>query len=162
MPEIPQLCSDSATFARLVRAFFVLEAGMQLCEMMFRKCDGHGCGHFGASRGQRKHMGIDLACVPGTAVCSPVRGVVTKLGYPYGDDLAYRYVEVSTQGYQYRVFYVDPVVAVGDQVNVETVIGRSQRLGARYQAITEHVHFEVKDPDGGFVDPTPIILSLAV
>jgi len=133
---------------------------MHISNMSERKCDGHGCGHFGAPRGSRKHAGVDLACSPGAQVCSPIAGKVTKVGYPYGDDLSFRYVEVSTGGYRFRVFYVEPSVAVGDEVSSSTVIGRSQRLGRRYQGITEHVHFEIKNSEGEFVDPTPVMIAL--
>lgn len=132
---------------------------MHLHEMPFRRCDGHGCGGFGDSRGARKHKGVDLACRPGTAVNSPVSGRVTKLGYPYGDDLSFRYVEISTNGYRYRVFYVEPTVSEGDEVSRDSFIGKSQSLDGRYSGITEHVHFEVMNPAGEIVDPTPIIFA---
>ncbi len=132
---------------------------MHLSEMSFRRCDGHGCGGFGDSRGSRKHNGVDMACQPDTQVHSPVSGTVTKLGYPYGDDLSFRYVEVSNQGYRFRVFYVEPCVDVGQEVTRNTVLGTSQKLGRRYSKITEHVHFEVIGPKGEYIDPTPVILS---
>lgn len=132
---------------------------MHLHEMSFRRCDGHGCGGFGDSRGSRKHNGVDMACRPGSDVCSPVSGKVTKLGFPYGDDLSFRYVEVSTHGYRYRMFYVEPCVSVGDEVTRDTVIGKAQALGGRYAGITEHVHFEVMNSRDDFIDPTPIILA---
>ncbi|WP_138436349.1 M23 family metallopeptidase [Marinobacter shengliensis] len=132
---------------------------MHLHEMSERKCDGHGCGHFGASRGTRKHQGIDLNCKPMTTVCSPVAGTVTKIGYPYGDDLSYRYVEISSQGYAFRVFYVDPMVTRGQQVSKSTPIGKAQDLGTRYSGITNHVHLEIKNAAGEFIDPTPVVLA---
>jgi hypothetical protein len=52
-----------------------------------------------------------------------------------------------------RVFYVEPFLALGDYVDVNTVIGESQLLGDRYPGITEHVHLEIKDPNGEFVNP---------
>lgn len=127
--------------------------------MSMRKCDGHGCGHFGASRGSRKHNGVDLVCIPGTPVGSPVAGRVTKLGYAYTDDLSFRYVQISSGGYDFRLFYVEPMVEEGAEVIVGSLVGRAQRLGSRYQGITEHVHFEVKHGDD-YVDPTPILLCL--
>jgi len=133
---------------------------MNLFAMGFRKCDLKGCGHFGASRGSRKHAGVDMACTPYTEVGSPVRGVVTKLGWPYRGRPEIRYVEVNAGDYFFRVFYVDPAVKVGDMVELNGVLGTSQALGNLYPGITEHVHFEIKDKDGEYVDPTPVILAL--
>ena len=132
---------------------------MHLHEMRERKCDGHGCGHFGASRGSRKHNGIDLLCKPRTLVYSPIAGTVTKVGYPYGDDLSYRYVEISDRGYAFRVFYVSPMVEKGQKVSKNTIIGEAQDLDARYQGISNHVHLEIKNADGEFIDPTPVVMA---
>jgi len=133
---------------------------MNLFSMDFRKCDPKGCGHFGASRGSRKHKGVDMACHPGTEVGSPVRGQVTKIGWPYSGHPEIRYVQVVAGQHQFRMFYVDPTVAVGDYIEMNDVIGTSQALGSLYPGITEHVHFEIKDMAGQYVDPTPVIIAL--
>lgn len=130
-----------------------------------RKRDAFGCGHFGASRGKNSkgdkitHKGIDHACIPDSKVLSPVRGEVTKLGYPYADDLSFRYVQITTkEGYNVRVFYVSPLVKVGNYITEDTIIGTSQKLGDRYPKITEHVHLEIKDLQGKFIDPKDLNL----
>lgn len=120
-----------------------------------RECDNQGCGHFDAPRVSRKHDGIDLACNPGTAICSPVKGKVTKLGYPYLGDFKTRYVQVTSDGYDYRVFYVEPCVQVEDIVTMEDVIGASQSLDSMKRDGTQHVHFEIKHGDK-YIDPTPL------
>jgi len=132
---------------------------MHLHEMSERKCDGHGCGHYGASRGTRIHHGLDLSCNPHTLVCSPVAGTVTKLGIAYADDHSFQYVEISDQGYQFRVFYVEPQVEKGQKVSKTTIIGEAQDLRPRYSNITPHVHLEIKNADGEFIDPTPVMLA---
>lgn len=132
---------------------------MNLSDMHLRKCDQHGSGEFGASRGSRRHNGVDLACMAGTLVGSPVDGMVSKLGYPYGDDLSFRYVEVEAQGYAFRVFYIDPLVSVGRQVQRGDILGACQSLMQRYPGITDHVHLEVKDEHGDYVDPTPVLIG---
>jgi len=120
-----------------------------------RQSDQHGAGYFGAPRGDRKHNGIDYACAPGSLVLACEGGNITKLGYPYGDDLSYRYVEITDdQGCRARYFYVEPMVAEGERVSAGAVIGLSQSLDRRYRGITEHVHFEVIHPDRGFIDPS--------
>lgn len=122
--------------------------------------DTFGEGGFGARRdgGKRRHQGIDIIAEPDASVVSAVSGTVTKIGYPYGDDLSYRYVEVTTDdGYVVRHFYVSPAngLKVGDRVEAgRTQIGVSQNLDTRYKGITNHVHIEIRDPDGRIIDPT--------
>ena len=130
---------------------------MNIYSFPFRRCDAQGCGHYGAPRGGRIHRGVDLACEGKLPVGSPVRGVVTKLGWPYVGNFDIRYVQISCEKYRYRVFYVSPTVAVGDTVELGDIIGAAQSLKQLYPGITDHVHLEVKDPDGNFVDPTPLL-----
>lgn len=126
-----------------------------------RKCDKQGCGHWGASRGSRKHRGVDLVCDVGDYINSPVNGVVTKIGFPYGDSNKHhiRYIEIENSEYKFRVFYVDPAVAKGETVTTKTVIGVSQELGCFYNGITEHIHLEIKDKHGNYVDPNPFLIA---
>ena len=135
---------------------------MKLSELDIRGCDRQGCGHFGASRGTRKHNGVDLVCMPGDEIQSPVNGIVTKIGYPYGgrDKHHIRYVQVTCGQYEFRVFYVKPMVEVGQLVTTNSVLGFAQDLGGFYPEITEHIHFEIKDKNGSYVDPTPTIEAL--
>ena len=114
-----------------------------------RGTDEWGCGDFGAPRGSRTHMGIDYECYPGAKVLSPVEGLVTKLGYPYGDDLSYRYVEVTAEDLsRHRIFYVSPLVRLGDNVRKDTVIGLCQNIQERYTStMKNHVHYEILMPD---------------
>lgn len=119
-----------------------------------RGVDRHGSGAWRASRGDRLHGGIDYAAPPGSKCLALEGGTVTKLGYCYSDDPAYRYVEVTDDfGYRARYFYVKPEVEVGQRIWPDDVLGSVQRLGPRYPQITEHVHFEVFDPDDHRIDP---------
>lgn len=124
-----------------------------------RGSDGYGSGTFGASRGSRLHQGIDFAAPADALILSPVDGKITKLGYPYGDDLTYRYVEITTlDGLRHRVFYVSPCVKVGDHVHKTTVVGECQDIAARYNKflMVNHVHYEVMTIDGLCIDPESI------
>lgn len=128
--------------------------------------DDQGSGAFGASRGSRKHNGVDIACLKGTMVISPVDGMVTKIGYPYDPRDAnkghLRYVEVTTvRGNRHRFFYVLPTdeVEVGVAVEAGDILGKTQGLTAIYPSITDHFHYEVIDPWGGFINPTAWIKS---
>ena len=129
---------------------------MHLYQMGVRKWDEYGGGAFGDSRGDRLHKGIDLICPSGEEVLSPVAGEVTKLGYTYSDDLSYRYVEVTAEGYRYRLFYVAPTVRVGDKVEYGDPVGTAQNIKRRYPGITPHVHFEIRNTEGDYIDPTPV------
>lgn len=117
-----------------------------------RTTDKHGSGHYGASRGSRKHNGVDIACYPRSMVLSHVRGTVTKLGYPYADNLNYRYVEVTDDNsLRHRFFYVNPIVRLNDEVEVGDQLGMTQEL--MYEGITQHFHYEIKNNRGIYLDP---------
>lgn len=121
--------------------------------------DAWGSGAFGASRGTRKHKGIDYCCYPDTEITSHVTGVVTKLGYPYSDDLSFRYVEITTVNkLRHRFFYVEPTVEKADLISKGQVIGIAQNISSRYRdpgrpAMTNHVHYEILEQDGTPIDP---------
>lgn len=120
--------------------------------------DPAGDGHYGARRGDRKHKGIDFLCEPQAPVLSPVEGVVTKYGYCYGEDLRWRYVEITTPDQlRHRLFYVEPTArfAIGDKVTPSLVIGYAQDISVRYpgEGMLAHIHYEVKDQAGKHLDP---------
>ncbi len=121
-----------------------------------RISDKWGAGYYQAPRGDRTHNGIDYECPPGSTVLCPIDGLVTKLGYAYSDDLSFRYIQISTEnGYDYRVFYVSPLVLEGDKVLKDMPIGFSQNLDDRYPEITPHIHLEIKYK-GSFINPENI------
>ena len=125
--------------------------------VMAVRSDPAGEGHYHASRGARLHNGIDYCCEPGAPVFSPVEGKITKHGYTYRDDLAWRYVQVTdARGLRHRLFYVEPILTVGDRVHPESVVGRAQDITARYpgQGMLPHVHYEVMDGSGRYFDPS--------
>ena len=135
---------------------------MRIQDYPMRGCDDKGCGHFGASRGKRSHSGIDIECFANAAIVSLVSGKVTKVGLPYADEdkRHYRYVEVTKGGYRFRIFYISPMVKVGDEVDAGDLLGYSQDLTVTYPGITQHCHFEIKNKAGEYIDPTPVYLAL--
>ena len=122
-----------------------------------RPSDDFGSGEYGASRGRgRTHKGEDYACAPGTLIHTRVAGKVTKIGYPYADDLRYRYVEVtSADGLAHRLFYTAPLshVTVGTAVSAGDVVGTAQDIASRYTTSTRHmnnhIHYEIVRYEGG-------------
>ena len=121
-----------------------------------------GDGRFGARRGSRTHNGIDYVTQPGDRICSPVAGVITKHGYPYRDDLSYRYVEITDlRYYRHRLFYTSlaPDIALHDIVTSNQIVATAQDITKRYpakdpkDAMINHVHYEIKRPDGTYMNP---------
>ena len=135
---------------------------MHIQNYPIRECDEQGCGYFGASRGSRKHVGIDIECSINAPILSPISGVVTKVGFPYSDEdkKHFRYIEVTKDDYRFRFFYLSPVLKVGDDVDAGDLLGYSQDLTTTYKGIAQHCHFEVKDKEGNHIDPTPVYLAL--
>lgn len=129
-----------------------------------RGSDEFGSGKFGARRdgGKRTHKGVDVAFPIDTEITAPITGRVTKIGRPYGDDAKahFKYVEITSGGYRWRVHYIDPMVEVGEIVTVDSVIGKSQNLGEFYKGITEHVHLEIWNLENDRIDPTPFAIGL--
>lgn len=146
-----------------------------LPSLKIRQRDPQGAGHFGASRGggKRRHLGIDLIAPPGTPVTSVLDGTVTRIGWPYGDDLSFRYVEVtSAAGLVTRYFYVAPEISPDETVTAGTTcLGTVQDLTQRYRGIANHLHLEMRQADDparrghhadlykGYrvIDPTPLL-----
>lgn len=129
-----------------------------LAKMKLRGDDPTGHGHYGAPRGSRKHKGLDLVARPGTKVFAPITGYVSKVGYPYANDLTFRYIEITSGGmYRVRLFYVEPSVKKGDIVAAGDVIGKVQDIASRWNpAMKNHLHLEVYKYTL-LTDPEPII-----
>jgi len=139
------------------------------------RSDAEGDGTYGAKRGSRKHAGVDLCCEKGAQILSPVHGRVTKIGYPYGSGKGgandssghetYRYVQITTdpgtpERKHHRIFYVSPMVKVGQTVRIGAQIAVAQDVSERYDTdekesvMMPHVHYEIMDKAKKFEDPT--------
>ncbi len=121
-----------------------------------RGSDDYGAGHFGAPRGDHTHNGMDFAAAKDSGLMSSVSGEVTKHGYPYADDLSFRYIEITDENdFRHRFFYVKPSHPVGAIVSVGQVIGQVQDIAGRYsdKHMKNHFHYEIKSIDGGYLDP---------
>ncbi len=118
-----------------------------------RRQDKWGSGHFGASRGSRSHGGIDLVADVGEKILSPVDGTITRVAYPYANDLSYTGAVIDAGGgVEVRIYYIGGVEPGAVKAGQE--IGVAQDLRKRYSGITNHVHVEVR-VDGAKVDPMP-------
>jgi len=121
-----------------------------LFNFVLRGCDHFGCGHFGASRGNRTHKGLDLVSTPNEDVFSPIDGKITKYGYPYADHLEYRYIEITNDEFRVRLFYCElreDLFQVGDKVFQGDGIGKAQNISQLYttknKIMRNHLHLEI-------------------
>lgn len=141
----------------------------QIYTLEHRGTDPAGSGEYGAPRSklvdgkkvEYTHKGVDYKCQPGSPVLSPVTGVITRLGYPYANDLTWRYIEITEKymATRYRIFYIVPngALSVGDQVKKDDIIGVAQDITKRYpdSNMTPHIHYEIKDQSGKYQNPEP-------
>lgn len=122
--------------------------------------DAWGKGIFGASRGNRKHNGIDLIVKPGMAIVSPITGKITRSFYPYQGDTKYRGCEIiSDDGvFKFKLMYmlVDERL-IGKRVMAGAAIGYAQDVSERYGGtMIPHLHFEVYK-NQVLIDPAPLL-----
>lgn len=126
-----------------------------------RGSDSCGSGAYGASRGRRKHRGIDYNVSAGEYVATSIAGTVTRFGLPYSNPKKadYRYVEITdSKGYQHRYFYVEPLksLSLGDCIDENQIIGKCQDIAKTCSGMSNHVHYEIKK-GGKYVDPKEYI-----
>lgn len=130
-----------------------------------RGCDPLGCGSFGASRsgGSRPHNGIDYKASPGEAIYSPIAGKITRIAYPYANDLSYTGIEIVNTSYKVKMFYLSPTLPVGTQVVAGQRIGTAQNISAKHgSAMVNHIHFEVYDKNGNLLNPTTMMPGVSL
>ena len=112
--------------------------------------DDGGSGFFGASRGGRKHNGIDLTTNVGEGVFSPIPGVAQVTRATSKSKL--KGVKIigggKYAGIEVRIFYVSPENSIiGQEIASGTRIGTAVELsrpGGDYpEDVGNHVHFRV-------------------
>lgn len=139
-----------------------------LCKV--RGSDCHGSGLYRAKRGRRKHNGTDLVCDGGTLIRACNSGTVTRAdGGIYADPAKreWRYIEITDYlGNRVRYFYVVPAhlpdcqtVEIGLRIERGDIIGVCQGIESLYEGITPHLHFEVKNAKGEFINPDQYLLD---
>lgn len=121
---------------------------------VFRGCDPKGCGDFGASRGSRKHIGLDIKAVPGEVIFSPISGKVTRFPFPYGTDLSFTGIEIVNDQFLVKIFYMKANVLANSNVKQGQVIGNAQDIAKKHGGgMINHIHLEVYDNTGKLIDP---------
>ena len=123
----------------------------------FRGLDGWGSGAFGASRGKRKHQGVDIIAKPNETVFAPITGKIIRPAPPYPNDLSYTGLLIENDKYAVKMFYAKLTVPTGTSVKQGEPIAKAQNIAAKYsrRPMINHVHFEVRDKKtGALIDPT--------
>jgi hypothetical protein len=121
---------------------------------IFRGCDPKGCGEFGAPRGSRTHIGLDIKAVPGEVIFSPISGKVTRFPFPYGNDLSFTGIEIVNNQYKVKIFYMKANVPANSTVKQGQVIGNAQDIAKKHGGgMINHIHLEVYDNVGKLIDP---------
>lgn len=99
------------------------------------------------------HNGIDFSMPQGTTLRSITDGVVTKI-FDGSTDIG-KGVAIKTEDGTTHLFghMSDIDVKVGEHIDTGDIIGMSGNTG---HSTAPHLHFGVQNPDGSFVDPTPL------
>lgn len=137
-----------------------------------RGTDDYGSGAYNASRGSRKHRGIDIVAASGAKVVSPIDGRIERESAPYSDDSSYSGLLIKGVGkhksYRVKIFYLKPKSGfTGNRIRKKILegeeIGTVQDLTKKYKKdknhnnpITNHVHIEVKK-NRSRIDPSTVL-----
>lgn len=134
-----------------------------LKDIILRGEDSTGNGWYGASRGSRKHKGVDYIGEVGDPVYACISGKV-RIGNVY--DIKkypkrshFKLIELKGDVYRTKEMYVKPVVKTGEYAFEGDIIGYLQGIGEYYgNGMPNHCHVSVWK-NGLLTDPEPIILT---
>ena len=105
------------------------------------RSDPAGDGHFGASRGKRKHEGYDFLCKPGQIVRAVIAGKLVR-AYPYAGDVIFAGCCVWGKDFMAKMFYFVPYEdRINENVLAGEAIGIAQDISQKYGGgMKPHVH----------------------
>ena len=125
------------------------------------RIDAGGSGNYGTLRtGGRRHLGLDIACVPGQDVKAFCTGKLIREAYPYGDDLSWKGFVLEAKRATFKVFYAEVLPhLIGTVVQEGSVIAKAQDISLRYpgSGVTPHIHLEVTSCDPRILFGTEVI-----
>ena len=137
-----------------------------LKDIVLRGLDPTGHGYYGASRGNRKHQGVDYLAAAGANVYAPITGFVAKIGQVYTHTTEFKYIEVINDEYRWWLMYVtaDEHIIKGYRVSEGEYIGGVQDIATYWNKnkkpdqdkMLNHLHVQVWK-NGLPTDPEPII-----
>ncbi len=107
--------------------------------------DSEGDGNYGASRGSRKHNGIDYLCKKGQNVIAPFNMYISRISKPKANCSlsGIKWKSGTSNG---RMFYFQPdLKLIGKHVTQGTVIGVAQSVSEFYKLpkMQDHIHFQI-------------------
>jgi len=122
-----------------------------LVNVVERGVDDQGNGAFGAPRGERIHLGVDLVSTPGEKVFAPIGGIINinEPAYSDGSRPNLRKIKILGKGIYYG-YSVSLLYAEGDkslltngrEIQPGDHIGYAQDMASSYEpGMTNHVHF---------------------
>jgi murein DD-endopeptidase MepM/ murein hydrolase activator NlpD len=105
------------------------------------RSDPGGDGHFGASRGNRKHEGLDFLCAPGQIVRAVIPGKLVS-AYPYAGDVIFAGCRLWGKDFMAKMFYFIPHKhLINEDVLAGEEIGIAQDISAKYGGgMLPHLH----------------------
>lgn len=118
-----------------------------------RKNDAWGDGYFGASRGDRPHLGVDYVVNEGEVIYAPCDMDSFNLSYPYSFGTNDTYIltgarfntKIDGINFDGRLWYFTPDSSLfGRDIPKGYPIGTAQTLQHRYPGITDHLHFQLR------------------
>ena len=116
---------------------------MKLCNPTGKgiRSDIGGDGHFGASRGNRTHQGLDFLCEPGQVIRAAISGKLTR-SRPYMDDAFYVGCGIWGKKYMVKMWYFTPYEdLIHDEVKAGQEIGIAQDISKKYGGgMLPHIH----------------------
>ena len=110
--------------------------------------DSLGQGHYGASRGSRRHRGVDLVVLKNQKIFAPFNGTITRKLVVYGSDPKYKGFEIQSEDdntIKVKVFYcIVNSNLIGEKVQRGQVIGTAQAINEKYNnKMKNHIHVEL-------------------
>ncbi|EAL67009.1 hypothetical protein DDB_G0280935 [Dictyostelium discoideum AX4] len=133
--------------------------------------DRGGQGHYGASRGGRKHMGIDFSSIVGQDIVAPISGkVVNFKGARTKYPMLQLYPSKKFTEFDYlQMLYVHPPVGINMGASYQVSVGDTIGIAANLQElgysveVTPHIHLELKKNVPGkdpiSIDPTKFFFN---
>lgn len=108
------------------------------------RSDSGGDGHFGASRGDKKHKGLDFICAPGQIIKAVIAGKLIR-AYPYAGDVIFTGCRIWGKDWMSKMFYFIPHKhLINEDVLAGENIGIAQDISAKYGGgMKPHIHVEL-------------------
>jgi len=122
--------------------------GTRSTRRRIRKSDNWGSGYFGAPRGNRPHLGIDLIYSPDEEIRAPFDLTINRVSYPYASS-PYSGIAFTTSSgdtnYDGRLWYMLPDFgSIGKSFKRGQIIGVAQQINEKYPGMINHVHLQLE------------------